>query len=103
MLRLTLPIEALKIIDLIPDWPQADGVLVVQSTRSITLTWRDTGILAKIDAARNAAAGNETLLRKFAEHSADSTSDSLEVRMANWANWLRNGIKVLQRGTDSVN
>jgi hypothetical protein len=103
MLRLTLPIEALKIIDLIPDWPQADGVLVVQSTRSITLTWRDTGALFRINAARNAAADNKTLLCKLAKKHSGNSTDSLKVRMANWAEWLRNGLKIIQSETGSVN
>jgi len=103
MITMTFQIEALAIIDLIPNWPKADGVLVVQATRSITLTWRDTGALFRINAARNAAADNKTLLRKLAKKHSGNSTDRLKVRMANWAEWLRNGLKIIQSETGSVN
>ncbi len=92
MITMTFQIETLAIINLIPNWPKADSVLVNQTTRYITLAWNRPEALKEINDARHAAANDQRLLRTLAKKHSPGTSDTLRTRMENWAEWLRNAM-----------
>jgi hypothetical protein len=79
----------LMMVARIPNWPEADEVIVDLEAKTAVLIYHDDKREA-INNARYAAANNQEFLLDLVRESR--RDDSTEVKKQRWATWLRTGL-----------
>lgn len=90
MLRITMHLGVLAMIARIPNWPEADAVVIDQGAGTAVLVYHHDNAQKAINEARFAASNNEEFLLELTKISL--SDDSTAVKKHRWAMWLRDGL-----------